>query len=120
MAHTTSKAQHDFASHFVEAALFADTPYGYDIHAEGKGLASEIALRAFAAKFYDAHENDIHEYSEGLDGAAHDLWYTVNGHGCGYWEQDDEVSKRLDAAAQELRGSEGLYEGDDGLLYWAY
>lgn len=109
-----------FAAHFVEAALFADTPEGYEGRNGAIGLASESAarMRAFAAAFYAAHQDDIEDYCEGLAGAAHDFWYTLLGHGCGYWEHDDEVSRRLDAAAKALRASGGLYEGDDGFLYW--
>jgi len=106
-----------FAAHFVEAALFADTPEEY----EGEGLSeeSDARLRAFATAFYAAHQDDIDAYCEGVDGAAHDLWYTLLDHGCGYWEQDDDISKRLDAAAKALATVCGLYEGDDGLLHWA-
>ena len=110
-----------FASAFVEAALFADTPEGYEGNRLQIGLASDAAqaMRDTAGAFFDAYADDIRAYPEGVAQAGHDLWFTSAGHGVGYWENDDPVSKRLDAAAREaLPHNEGLYEGDDGLLYW--
>jgi hypothetical protein len=109
-----------FAAAFVEAAVFADTPEGYEGKDGRIGLASEDAeqMREFARTFYRANEADIIAYPEGITQAGHDLWFTINGHGVGYWENSDPVSVRLDAAAKALRRDGGLYEGDDGLLYW--
>jgi len=109
-----------FAAAFVEAALFADTPEGYEGKDGRIGLASDSAedMREFAQAFYHANEADIAAYPEGVTQAGHDLWFTINGHGVGYWENSDDASKRLDAAAKALRREGGLYEGDDGFLYW--
>jgi hypothetical protein len=109
-----------FATAFIEAALFADAPEGYEGKDGRIGLASDSAktMRDFAQSFYHANEADIAAYPKGLTQAGHDLWFTINGHGVGYWENFDDVSKRLDAAATALQREGGLYEGDDGLLYW--
>jgi hypothetical protein len=113
-------SQHDmdyhFATAFVEAALWADTPEDY----QGPGLSSESlkAMRAFAIRFYIANCGDVQAYPEGITQAGHDLWFTLCGHGVGYWENRDDCSQRLDDAVSALRRSEGLYEGDDSLLHW--
>jgi hypothetical protein len=110
-----------FAAAFIEAALFADTPEGYQGKDGRIGLASgdKEQMREFARAFYRDNEADVAAYPEGITQAGHDLWFTINGHGVGYWENSDGASKRLDAAAKALRREGGLYEGDDGLLYWA-
>lgn len=106
-----------FARAFVEAALFTDTPEGYD----GDGIVprDEERMREFACAFYRANEADVLAYPEGVVQAGHDLWFTGAGHGVGYWENDDVVSRRLDVAV-DRHAFGGLYEGDDGLLYWEY
>jgi hypothetical protein len=109
-----------FATAFVEAALWADTPEDYQGNGLAIGLSSESlkAMRAFAIKFYIANCGDIQAYPKGITQAGHDLWFTLCGHGVGYWENRDDCSQRLDDAVKALSRSEGLYEGDDGLLHW--
>ena len=112
-----------FAAAFVEAALWADTPEDYEGNGSTIGLASDDAqaMRDFAGKFYDDNREAIEAYPEGLHQAGSDLWFTTAGHGVGYWEQSDDASQALDKAARAaLPYNEGLYEGDDGLLYWLY
>ena len=109
-----------FAAAFVEAALWADTPEGYEGDGLRIGLASGEAerMRAFAESFFAANADDVYAYPEGIMQAGHDLWFTTAGHGVGYWEHNDTASKRLNEAAAKLRHDGTLYEGDDGLLYW--
>ncbi len=109
-----------FATAFVEAALFADTPEEYCGKDSRIGLESGEAerMRKFAQAFYQDNKADVDAYPQGLEQAGHDLWFTINGHGVGYWEEKDAVSKRLDTAAKAFGLGSGLYEGDDGLLYW--
>lgn len=109
-----------FAAAFIEAALWADTPEGYEGDGLRIGLASGEAerMRAFADSFFAANAEDILAYPEGVEQAGHDLWFTTAGHGVGYWEQSDPASKRLDEAAKAVFHGGTLYEGDDGLLYW--
>lgn len=109
-----------FAAAFIEAALWADTPEGYEGDGLRIGLASSEAerMRAFADSFFAANAEDILAYPEGVEQAGHDLWFTTAGHGVGYWEQSDPASKRLDEAAKAVFHGGTLYEGDDGLLYW--
>lgn len=109
-----------FAAAFIRAALFADTPEGYEGDRLRIGLASGEAerMRAFAASFFTTNTDDVCAYPEGVEQAGYDLWFTTAGHGVGYWEHSDAVSQRLNEAAAKLRHDGTLYEGDDGLLYW--
>ena len=105
-----------FIAAYIEAAAWADTPEenpGADFSPEAINR-----LHADAGDFYDAHTADCEAYPEGIVQAGHDLWFTTCGHGVGYWENDDPVSQRLDAAAKAspMRHQE-IYAGDDGLLY---
>jgi hypothetical protein len=112
-----------FATAFVEAALWADTPEDYEGNGLIIGLHSEELkrMRAFAIDFFVKNAGDCESYPEGIEQAGHDLWFTINGHGVGFWENKDEFSQRLDEACKALypvASGNGLYAGDDGLLYW--
>lgn len=104
-----------FAAAYIEAAVFADWPE----EAPGAPLSEELrlALTNDAEAFYDAHSADIDAYERdtGSD-AGHDLWFTANGHGVGYWEHRSPEAVRLDAAAR-LSPARDLYVGDDGQVY---
>ena len=100
---------------YLETAFFADMPEGAAPNAvmDDESLAD---MRETANAFYDANQEDIESYCEGLEQAGHDLWFTQQGHGCGYWEQDDDVSKRLYKAAK-LIPERWLGVADDGSLF---
>ena len=105
-----------FASAFIEAALFtlSEDETGDTLHPD-----TDSAMRAFAGDFYTRHQVAVEGYGEGVTQAGHDLWFTIQGHGVGYWEQAGEPhADTLDAAATCYRGAEELYTGDDGLLHW--
>lgn len=66
--------------------------------------AMKAEALAVCTAFYDANAADLADYP--ADSAGHDLWYTRNGHGVGFWEADhctDEQGERLTAAAHKLR-----------------
>lgn len=53
--------------------------------------------------FYAENATDLADYP--AENAGHDLWYTRNGHGVGFWEADHcskEEGERLTAAAKRL------------------
>ena len=109
-----------FASAFIEAALFtlSEDETGVTLHPD-----TDSAMRAFAGDFYTRHKEAVEGYGEGygygVKQAGHDLWFTIQGHGVGYWEQVGEPhADTLDAAARRYRGAEELYTGDDGFLHW--
>lgn len=107
-----------FAKAFIEAALWADTPE--DATATTLHIDSLAGMENFAGAFYDCNRQHIEAYPGGLVQAGHDLWFTTNGHGVGYWENSDEASQALDEACKAFghRYSDGLEQGDDGFLHW--
>lgn len=110
--------RNDFVAAYIEAALFADTPEDAPAGAE-LNAGSRLKLELTAGTFYDAHTSAIEMYAASSHGsnAGHDLWYTQNGHGCGYWEHESFASARyLDAAANELTQID-IYVGDNGEIY---
>lgn len=111
-----SNARDIFIAAYIEAAVWADTPD--DVPEAELADETRLALERVAGRFFDAHTDAIAAYEEGLVQAGHDLWFTQVGHGVGYWENHSEAAKHLDAAAKSKR-LEGLYVGDDGLLYLA-
>lgn len=73
---------------YVECALWADEPEGY----EGQ-VMSDFALseawedcQQFMNTFYEELK-ETKNYSQ----AGHDLWLTRNGHGAGFWDRSDDV-----------------------------
>ena len=56
---------------------------------------------------------------EGLDEETigHNLWLNRNGHGAGFWDMMIDNGDLLSDASKAL-GSEDLYVGDDGKLYF--
>lgn len=100
------------ASAYIEAALFTadeelvepksgpfdQTPYLSRITQKMKDEAYTTC-----AEFYRTNSADLQDYP--ATDAGHDLWYTRNGHGAGFWENDhctEEQGKRLTSAAQKL------------------
>lgn len=111
--------RNEFIAAYIEAALFADTP---EDAPEGATLnaGSKLKLELRAGEFYDRNESAITMYANSGHGsnAGHDLWFTQNGHGCGYWEHDTYSSARaLDAATKEQTTPVDIYVGDNGELY---
>ena len=54
------------------------------------------------------------------ESGGHDFWFTRNGAGVGFWEDDrgwsEEEGKAMDEYC-EKKGSFDLYVGDDGKIY---
>jgi hypothetical protein len=104
-----------FTKAYIEAAVFADWPEDAPPGADWSP-GTPHSMEQDAGAFYSAHEADVLRYGQGVAQAGHDLWLTRCGHGCGYWEQGDVVSQRLNAAAKALGDCE-LYLGDDGRVW---
>lgn len=107
-----------FIAAYIEAALFADTPDDAPIGAD-LNAGSRLKLELRAGEFYDKHAADIRAYTfETTANAGHDLWYTQNGHGCGYWEENERpCADRLDEATRHETSKVDIYIGDDGEIY---
>ena len=100
---------------YVECALWADEPEGYD----GQVWSDEALAEAWGdcQSFLDAFHEELEEtgnYSQ----AGHDLWLTRNGHGAGFWDRSDDVwtpemRERMTAFAKQL-GECWLHLNDEG------
>ncbi len=103
-----------FINAYIEAAEFADWPED----GAGASWAPDALTRMTKAaeSFYAAHASAIEDYPEGVEQAGHDLWFTRNGHGVGYWENDGPAAEELDAAARALPTVD-LYVGDNGQVH---
>lgn len=114
-----------FTAGYIEAIYFTETGDSEQPDSEIEMSAEAIATAVAACtEFQTANAGILAEaYARiGYDEtrAGHDLWYTRNGHGVGYWSRDEledgDLGERLSEAAK-LAGVCDVYEGDDGLLY---
>lgn len=119
----------EMAAGYIEAALFtADeeivAPKSGEFDASPYlGRVDEVSKAGALAQcrdFFDANAADLADYP--ARSAGHDLWYTRNGHGCGFWEADHctrDQGERLADAARKL-GERYLYAADNGALCIGY
>jgi hypothetical protein len=106
-----------FTAAYLEAVEFAPSLDETELDADWSDTIASDAGKDCAA-FYAANEDDILAY--GVREAGHDFWFTRNGHGVGFWENDHgtpEVCARLDAAAKDA-GPVDMYAGKDGLIHF--
>ncbi len=91
---------------------FNPSPYMGSVSAEMVAQSRDVC-----EAFFRNNAADLASYP--AENAGHDLWYTRNGHGCGFWEADhctDDEGERLTSSAKKL-GECYLYLGDDGQFY---
>ena len=78
--------------------------------------------KAEAKKDVEDFINQAGSLLDGLDLAqvTHDFWLTRNGHGAGFWDGDyeEEIGEQLTDLSKKFKEID-LYQGDDGLLYFA-
>jgi hypothetical protein len=121
---TKTQKLDEFTRQYLETALWSETDDNGTPLDRNYGI-SDFAPEALAAaikvakEFQASNEDDLNETS-GDDGQhGHDFWLTRNGHGAGFWDRGyGPVGERLTKAAKAY-GSEDIYVGDDGLLYFA-
>jgi hypothetical protein len=112
-----------FVFDYIDAMLFSSTDMDsdepLDQNYDASSLSAEFMMQTIAdcKKFVDENYDDI---ESDMKSAAHDFWYTRNGHGSGFWDGDweDEIGKRLTAASKKFKSID-VYVRDDGLLYGA-
>jgi len=110
----------EMVPHYLEAVAFTDT--GEDGQPEaGAEFSSEAIARATddCIRFAREYSDTVTEYDP--QQVAHDLWFSRNGHGVGFWEGEDRGYSEADAVALQA-GAEAMGEcwvaaGDDGLIY---
>lgn len=115
----TDSEQERFYQAYSEAVIFTDTgESGQPASYVEWSLEADLSARADCQKFFNENKQDVLDY--GIEYAAHDFWFTRNGHGVGFWENDHgtpEICDRLDAAARAF-GETSFYLGDDELGYF--
>jgi hypothetical protein len=109
-----------FIAAYIEAIYFTDT--GDDRQPPEDAELSPEALKEInedCADFLQSCDELIRQTDNTYDSAAHDFWFTRNGHGVGFWDGDwpEPQASDLDAAAKAY-GEVWVYQGDDGLIYF--
>ncbi|MGL5935290.1 MAG: hypothetical protein ACRCZI_06665 [Cetobacterium sp.] len=114
---------HPMTRHYLHAALWASTD---PVTEEPMDLL--YSVKDFADTAVEQAERDcmafLKAHAAQIQGrykaAGHDLWFTRNHHGVGFWEADrpwgQEAGENMTVAAQELREL-AVVIGDDGRLY---
>lgn len=142
-----ARAESDFVLGFIEAALFTSTEPSrcmdewftddakearaegreYEVPADAGYLEihpdSLAAIRAFCAAWQAEHSAFLaraygrEDYSEAQ--AGRDLWYTMNGHGVGFWDRSQLDAEGLGDALSDAAGRIecNLSFGEDGMIY---
>jgi len=74
-------------------------------------VVGESHIAAYREQYTPSHGYDIEQC------LGHDIWYTSNGHGVGFWDRGlGDLGERLTTASKAIR-SHDVYAGDEGLLY---
>lgn len=118
------RSSRDMVSGYLEAALFTSTPEDDpegvwdDITIYTLSVEDLIAVRDMIDKFYDEYLDIITSAESSYTQIGHDIWYTRNGHGVGFWDRGHtkDVEEKLTASAEAL-GEAHICVGDDGLLH---
>jgi len=119
-------AVHKFFTGYLEAMCFTDLPEEEVGSGEFRlwemGWSQKFSEHLLLKSVEECSSFLLKAYGlipkERMAEAGRDFWYTRQGHGCGYWEQewDDDHGKELNDLSEEF-GETGMYVGDDGLLY---
>lgn len=125
MQNAPETALDEFTQGYVMAALFTfdENPPQGEFSTSGRfevlfpliDLATLLKMVADCQEFQK--QADLTDYP--IDRAGNDFWYTRNGHGVGFWENDygtEDQCKKLTALSKQFREVD-LYYGDDGKIY---
>lgn len=111
-----------FALAYIEAMFFA--PSDDEITAEHElslGAITQVLCETWAAWCLMRDSINMDAYDgvyDPVEVAGHDLWFTRNGHGSGFWDGDwrePYATKLTDIS--ETMGESSLYLGDDGFVH---
>ncbi len=100
----------------ADEELIAPKSGEFDVTPHLSRVPASMLVKAtrICREFLTANLVDLADYP--ARNAGHDLWYTQNGHGCGFWEADhctDEEGCRLTDNAKRIREM-NLYRGAGG------
>jgi len=101
---------------YLECAIFCgDGIEGAEFSADAISSA-----RKSCAVFLMRYSNKCAAFS--MDQLGHDLFYTRNGHGVGFWSRPeiygDDLAETYTEYSEKI-GEKDLYIGDDGKLYFS-
>jgi hypothetical protein len=110
---------------FIQALTFADIEHP-DHGLAGCTLSDKALqdIRNIVNIFVIDNESAIEAYllahtDHDLESVGRGLYFTLAGHGVGFWEQDSEHAKILDDWCEQYQSFD-VYKGDDGALYVSY
>ena len=107
---------------YIEAAAFTDLSPDSDIPSDADFAPEAVtAARNTCAAFLSNNEALALQYVDAgktWDAFGHDLWFTRNRHGVGFWDRGlGDIGQALTKAAHKI-GETWTYQGDDGLVYF--
>ena len=107
-----------FEQGYIMAMFFADSPKGETWSFDDLSESALRKIKTDCARFC-ADQTTLNYIADNEHHAGRDLWYTRQGHGCGFWDGDwpKEQGEYLSKRAKEL-GECWPYKGDDGQIYF--
>ena len=99
-----------------EERLKEDSP-GIDINIYNLSKNSRLVAERDVKKFINMVGDEVYDLDPVRVG--HNIWYTRNGHGVGFWdtmEFEKEIGEKMTKACKDL-GEVDSYVGDDGQIY---
>ncbi len=106
---------------YLEAVVFTD--FGPDSDIPSDAQFSPLALTEAwrdARHFYEANKDLLSDNT--ADSMMHDLWFTRNRHGVGFWDRPEkwgEENAEVLTRCAHCMGELWTYVGDDGLVYFS-
>ena len=107
---------------YIEAAAFTDFGADSDIPSDADFAPEAVtAARQACADFLRDNEPLALQYvnaGKTWDAFGHDLWFTRNRHGVGFWDRGlGDIGEALTEAAHKT-GETWTYQGDECLVYF--
>lgn len=106
---------------YLDTVVFTDFGSDSDIPADARFSPLAIAeAHRDARNFFNANKDLLGDNT--ADSMMHDLWFTRNGHGVGFWDRPEkwgEENAKILTRCAECVGELWTYVGDDGLVYFS-
>lgn len=109
---------------YLEACAFTDFGPDGDIPSDAEFAPETIQkarsdCQAFIEQAGDLALDYLQSGLRTWDAFGHDIWFTRNGHGVGFWDRGlGDLGDKLTALSKTL-GQVWAYQGDDALVYIA-
>ncbi len=106
---------------YIETVVFTDFGPDSDIPADAQFSPLALAeARHDAHNFFNATQDLLGDNT--VDSLMHNLWFTRNGHGTGFWDSPEkwgEENAEILTRCAKCMGEVWTYVGDDGLVYFS-